>query len=308
MMPVVPIIRRVAAESARMLSVCLVLGAMLGISSARAENLPDEQCREALRFFIGSGWTVERMPRADQCSPDIRLYVDYLATTKADGSDGNLQAQRDRLLAAADAGNRSAQILYTLLFTEIVDSKFLSEIVNNSSYSRYGGYIRAWYVLTKAPDMVKYEAGLALNDGIAEACIPLFAGRYFEWKQDGWPGNRSGAAACLLTAAEFYADREQVRPYLRKLMTASDSEMENFDGLASQYVGGLLIREETRYCRDKKCTADANIKRLICDIRSPNGISLIKLERDACDQVSAPLVRLYRSNVSGMITYIINSR
>ncbi|WP_119392781.1 hypothetical protein [Taklimakanibacter lacteus] len=300
-------VRRLLAGNVAPFSLCLLFAAMLVFGNARAEGSQEEQCRDALKSFDASGWALEKMPRADRCSDDIRLYVDYLATLKTSESNENARAQAEKLLAAADAGNHSAQLLYTLLFTKIVDSKYVSEIVSNSSYSRYSSYVSAWDVLIKAPDLVKYQVGPALDGGVVEAYLPLHIAEYLEWRQTRWPGDRRGAAARLLAVADFYADREKVRPYLRKLLSANDEEMEDFDGLAFQYVGAQLIREETLYCRDKACVADANIKRLICDIRTPEGDSLLNLGRDACDQLSAPLVRIYRAMVIDLINQIIGT-
>ena len=220
MLRIVARVRRVVAESGAILFICLVAAAMLGTLGARAESSQNERCQHALKSFNGGDWAAEKMPRADQCSDDIRLYLDYLGAIRDIGSDGNTRAQPERLLAAAEAGNRSAQILYTLLFTEIVNSKYMSEIVRNSFYSRYASYISAWGVLTKSPYLARDEAESALADGVVEASLLLHFVNYLEWRHESWPGDRRAAAAHLLAVAEFYANRERVRPYLRRLLSA----------------------------------------------------------------------------------------
>lgn len=300
-------VTRILAGGKVVLPLLIAFGIALSASVARGESPQDGQCRNALNSFIASGWNTERLTPLDPCPDDIRLYISYLASIRVDGSDENVRKQQQTLRAAAEAGNRSAQLLYTLLFTKITDSKFIAEIVNESFYSRYSSYVRTWHVLMKVPDMTKYQAGPAAEGGVAEVYLPLHIATYLEWRHGKWPNDRISAAVDLLIAADFYADRDTVRPYLRRLLSLNDTELEDAELYASLRVGDILISKEMYHCQlDKRCAADSNIKRLICDVRTPKGDFFLKLDGEICDRLSAPLARLYRSSVKDLITAIIS--
>jgi hypothetical protein len=227
---------------------------------------------------------------------------------RADGSEKNAGEEKSRLMAAADAGNLSAQILYTLLYTNIKGSPFLREIERNSSYSRYADYISGLDVLTFDPYAAERVLGTAAEDGVVEAHLLLHIAAFVKWRSGGWSGDRDASVFHMLVVERFYPD-STIRPYLRRLLSVSDAEIEASDRFASLRVADILSRKEVRHCDlDKRCAADSNIKRLICDIRTPKGESLLELEPETCSTVSAPLVLLYHNNVAGVIRGIIRDR
>lgn len=285
----------------------IAFGVMISAPAIRAESAQDKQCREALSSFNAGGWNTEQATLLGRCPDDIRRYVSYLAAIRANGSDENAREQQSSLRTAANAGNRSAQILFTVLFTGLTDSPFLREI-EGSDYSRYRAYIAGWDIVLKDPYLARFIVKPAVADGVVETYLILHVANYAAWRHGKWPGDKASAAIDMLIVEQFYPDNA-IRPYLRRLLSVSDTEMQEFDRYASLGVGDILLREEVRHCRlDKQCAADSNMKRLICDIRTSKGDSLLTLEHEACDKVSAPLVRLYRAYVGDIIKGMVSSR
>jgi len=295
--------------------VAVLLIAFIGGECQAAEN---QECAKALELMATQGFqkgSVASLEK-DICAVDVASYASLVEFILGENGGNDVEEIEAKLLKAAESGNISAKIIYTLVFTNIFNGKFDSDLTAARSYSRYVPYIDGVYLLGQPPDS-QYGEKLgasrilideARSNDVLEAYLfeYIFSLRFY--RQDRNPIFRNDAAVSLLMFASFFGRVEVARSHLSKLFSFSETELKGFEATVQNSVGRILIRPDNAACALRtECVANVNLRRLICQVRDRKGLVLLNISEPSCTRLAQPFADLYRRRVEQMFTEVLSA-